>query len=139
MGMTLPTTGPTTGERIALSRRRHAEALQMGGEQALSRHRTSGRQVRAGDRVFLVLPSANRDKGTLADPDRFGLGRPAKPLHVGFGRRLHACLGAQLARIEARAERPRILGPTRGHPRLRRGDLAADRRVRGRDRTEVQP
>jgi cytochrome P450 len=73
-------------------------------------HERDGRQVRAGDRVFLVLQSANRDKGTFADPDRFDIGRPAKPLHVGFGRGLHACLGAQLARIEARAALPTILG-----------------------------
>ena len=73
-------------------------------------HERDGRQVRAGDRVFLVLQSANRDKGTFADPDRFDIGRPAKPLHVGFGRGLHACMGAQLARIEARAALPTILG-----------------------------
>ena len=73
-------------------------------------HERDGRQVRAGDRVFLLLQSANRDKGTFADPDRFDIGRPAKPLHVGFGRGLHACLGAQLARIEARAALPTILG-----------------------------
>ena len=73
-------------------------------------HERDGRQVKAGDRVFLVLQSANRDKGTFADPDRFDIERPAKPLHVGFGRGLHACLGAQLARIEARAALPKILG-----------------------------
>src|SRR6266480_270257 len=73
-------------------------------------HERDGRRVRAGDRVFLVLQSANRDKGTFADPDRFDIGRPAKPLHVGFGRGVHACLGAQLARIEARAALPKILG-----------------------------
>jgi cytochrome P450 len=72
-------------------------------------HERDGRQVKAGDRVFLVLHSANRDKGTFADPDRFDIGRPGKPLHVGFGRGLHACLGAQLARIEARAALPKIL------------------------------
>ena len=56
---------------------------------------------------FEVLQSANRDKGTFADPDRFEIGRPAKPLHVGFGRGVHACLGAQLARIEPGRRRPR--------------------------------
>jgi cytochrome P450 len=74
-----------------------------------------GRQVRAGDRVFLVLQSANRDKGTFAGPDRFDIGRPAKPLHAGRG--LHACLGAQLARIEARAALPKIRGRL-GHIRV---------------------
>jgi cytochrome P450 len=72
-------------------------------------HERDGRQIRAGDRVFLVQQSANRDAGTFADPDRFDITRPTQPLHVGFGRGIHACLGAQLARIEARVALPRIL------------------------------
>jgi cytochrome P450 len=72
-------------------------------------HERDGRQVRAGDRVFLVLQSATRDKGTFADPDRFDIERPAKRLHVGFGRGVHACLSARLARIQARAALPKIL------------------------------
>ncbi len=73
-------------------------------------HDREGRQVKAGDRVFLVQQSANRDGGTFPDPDRFDIGRPTQPLHVGFGRGIHACLGAQLARIEARVALPKILG-----------------------------
>jgi cytochrome P450 len=73
-------------------------------------HDRDGRPVRAGDRVFLVQQSANRDGGTFADPDRFDIGRATQPLHVGFGRGIHACLGAQLARIEARVALPKILG-----------------------------
>ena len=72
-------------------------------------HERDGRPVRAGDRVFLVQQSANRDEGTFAT--RTVRHRPpAQPLHVGFGRGIHACLGAQLARIEARVALPRILG-----------------------------
>lgn len=73
-------------------------------------HDRDGRPVKAGDRVFLVQQSANRDGGTFADPDRFDIGRPTQPLHVGFGRGIHACLGAQLARIEARVALPKVLG-----------------------------
>jgi cytochrome P450 len=73
-------------------------------------HDRDGRLVKAGDRVFLVQQSANRDGGTFTDPDRFDIGRPTQPLHVGFGRGIHACLGAQLARIEARVALPKILG-----------------------------
>jgi cytochrome P450 len=73
-------------------------------------HDRDGRPVRAGDRLFLVQQSANRDGGTFTDPDRFDIGRPTQPLHVGFGRGIHACLGAQLARIEARVALPKILG-----------------------------
>ena len=73
-------------------------------------HDRDGRQVKAGDRVFLVQQSANRDAGPFADPDRFDIGRATQPLHVGFGRGIHACLGAQLARIEARVALPKVLG-----------------------------
>jgi cytochrome P450 len=72
-------------------------------------HDRDGRPVKAGDRVFLVQQSANRDGGTFADPDRFDIGRATQPLHVGFGRGIHACLGAQLARIEARVALPKVL------------------------------
>ena len=72
-------------------------------------HDRDGRPVKAGDRVFLVQQSANRDAGTFGDPDRFDIGRPTQPLHVGFGRGIHACLGAQLARIEARVALPKVI------------------------------
>jgi len=85
-------------------------------------HDRDGRPVKAGDRVFLVQQSANRDAGTFGDPDRFYIGRPTQPLHVGFGRGIHACLGAQLARIEARVALPKILGRLGGVRVL--GDVA---------------
>jgi cytochrome P450 len=72
-------------------------------------HERDGRPVKAGERVFLVQQSANRDVAVFADPDRFDVGRPTHPLHVGFGRGVHACLGAQLARVEARVALPKIL------------------------------
>jgi cytochrome P450 len=75
----------------------------------LEDHERDGRQVKAGDRVYLVQQSANRDDGTFTDPDRFDITRPTQPLHVGFGRGIHACLGAQLARIEARVALPKVL------------------------------
>jgi cytochrome P450 len=72
-------------------------------------HDRDGRPVKAGDRVFLVQQSANRDGDTFTDPDRFDIGRATQPLHVGFGRGIHACLGAQLARIEVRVALPKVL------------------------------
>lgn len=77
-------------------------------------HERDGRPVKAGDRIFLVQQSANRDGGTFTDPDRFDITRPTQPLHVGFGRGIHACLGAQLARIEARVALPKVLGRLAG-------------------------
>ncbi len=57
----------------------------------------------AGDRVLLLVGSANRDARVFADPDRYDLDRADVTQHLasfGFGR--HFCLGASLARLEAR-------------------------------------
>ena len=59
-----------------------------------------GQQLRAGDRVGLFYPSANRDEKVFADPARFDIRRSPNP-HVGFGGGgPHFCLGASLARTE---------------------------------------
>ncbi len=74
--------------------------------QALAR--TAMRDVAAHDgliprgaRVVLVWGSANRDERRWADPDRLDLTREPQR-HVAFGDGLHHCLGAPLARLEAR-------------------------------------
>ncbi|MFD9637410.1 cytochrome P450 [Streptomyces violascens] len=58
------------------------------------------RTVRRGDRVVLVLGSANRDPERFTAPDRLDLTRDARR-HCGFGLGIHYCLGAALARAEA--------------------------------------
>lgn len=60
-----------------------------------------GRTVRAGDKLVLWFASANRDERAFADPDRFVPDRQPNP-HLGFGLGAHFCLGAHLARLEAR-------------------------------------
>jgi cytochrome P450 family 142 subfamily A polypeptide 1 len=57
--------------------------------------------VRAGDRVILLYPSANRDERVFDDPYRFDIRRDPNP-HVAFGFGTHFCLGASLARLELR-------------------------------------
>jgi cytochrome P450 len=60
--------------------------------------------IPAGDRVVLVVGSANRDERVFAQPERYDLDRSERELQqiasFGFGR--HFCLGASLARLEAR-------------------------------------
>lgn len=68
-----------------------------------------GKKIRAGDRVYLLLNSADRDAEVFAEPDVFDARRVPQPPHVAFGRGAHACLGAQLARIEVRIALPKIL------------------------------
>jgi len=59
------------------------------------------RPVRAGDRVMLAYPSANRDEAVFDDPFRFDIRRDPNP-HLAFGQGTHFCVGANLARLELR-------------------------------------
>jgi hypothetical protein len=60
-----------------------------------------GSTIPAGARVLLLVGAANRDARAFADPDRYDLDRDtAESLSFGSGR--HFCLGASLARLEAR-------------------------------------
>jgi cytochrome P450 len=62
----------------------------------------SGQTVPAGSFVFVVLAAANRDPEVFAEPDRFDIRRNPNR-HIAFGHGIHFCLGAPLARLEARA------------------------------------
>jgi cytochrome P450 len=61
----------------------------------------SGATIPADTAVFLLIGSANHDETKFAEPERFDLTRdPSEHLAFGFG--THFCLGAQLARLEAK-------------------------------------
>jgi cytochrome P450 len=61
-----------------------------------------GVPVPAEAKLLLLLGSANRDPAFFADPDRFDIRRPNAREHLSFGYGVHNCLGAPLARLEAR-------------------------------------
>lgn len=61
----------------------------------------SGKQLRQGQMVMLFLGAANRDPAVFPEPDRLNVER-ADNKHLSFGLGSHFCLGAQLARLEAR-------------------------------------
>ncbi len=61
----------------------------------------AGVQIAAGDVVVPMLMAANRDPRQFEDPDRLHLARRPNR-HLGFGMGIHLCLGAPLARLEAR-------------------------------------
>jgi cytochrome P450 len=81
-----------------------------------------GQELRKGQHVMLWTGAANRDPAVFPDPDRLNLGRKATQ-HEAFGYGPHYCLGAPLARLEARIALPAIL---RRLPELR---LAEDARL----------
>ena len=60
-----------------------------------------GTRIRAGERVHLVLNAANRDPAVFERPDELDIDR-GRNRHVSFGPGAHFCLGAPLARLEAR-------------------------------------
>jgi cytochrome P450 len=55
----------------------------------------------AGSRLLLLWGAANRDPSHFADPDQFRLDRQGAKGHVTFGKGIHFCVGAALARLEA--------------------------------------
>ena len=61
----------------------------------------SGVTIPAGARVFALFASANRDGAAFDRPEEFDPGRPDRERHLAFGRGIHYCLGAALARMEA--------------------------------------
>lgn len=61
----------------------------------------AGAKIRENDKVVVFFPSANRDASVFADPDTFDPRRKPNE-HIAFGYGEHFCLGAPLARSEAK-------------------------------------
>ena len=88
--------------------------------------------------VVVLLGSANRDERRFPEPDRFDVARDARG-HVAFGFGAHFCLGASLARLEAKAalealvpELPRLV---RARPER---EFLDSYLIRGRARLELR-
>jgi len=69
-----------------------------------------GVALEAGDRLMLLWASANRDAEVFEEPDALKLDRRFPKHHMGFGRGSHFCVGATLARLEARLVVEALLG-----------------------------
>jgi cytochrome P450 len=79
-----------------------------------------GTKISAGQRVFLVIGSANRDPGKFERPNEYDITRMPNP-HIAFGKGVHTCIGAMLARIELRVAVARLFERL---PNLRLADEA---------------
>ncbi|NYI80349.1 cytochrome P450 [Nocardioides panzhihuensis] len=62
----------------------------------------AGVDVAKGTAVAVVLGGANRDPAVFVDPDTYDITRPDADQHLSFSAGTHFCLGASLARLEAR-------------------------------------
>lgn len=77
--------------------------IQTFGRTATTEVDLGGRTVQAGDWVVLLYASANRDEAAFGPTaNRFDASRAPHPAHMAFGFGEHLCLGAGLARMEAR-------------------------------------
>lgn len=62
----------------------------------------AGKELTAGSRLLLLWGAANRDPARFDAPDEFQIERPNSKAHIAFGKGAHFCIGAALARFEAR-------------------------------------
>lgn len=62
----------------------------------------AGVEIPARAKVLLLLGAANRDPAHFEDPEAFDIHREDSRKHLAFGQGIHYCIGAALARMEAR-------------------------------------
>jgi cholest-4-en-3-one 26-monooxygenase len=67
-----------------------------------------GGNIKEGQELILLYPSANRDESVFEQADQFDISRSPNP-HMAFGFGAHFCLGNQLARLELKVMIDRVL------------------------------
>lgn len=121
---------------------RYDSPVQVASRLALADLNLGETSVLEGQRALIVLGSANRDPSRFPDPDRLDLTR-AGPRHLAFGHGPHFCVGAGLARLEARETFGRLaqsgVRPSTGCWSYCRDDSQAFRRLRSLDIEAPQP
>ena len=80
---------------------RYDAPVQMDGRTALAEMEIGGRHIQQGQGIVLLIGSANRDPEVFSQPDRLDISCQ-RPNHLSFGRGIHHCVGAPLARLEAK-------------------------------------
>jgi cytochrome P450 len=82
----------------------------------------NGQRIKPGGRVIALIGSANRDAAKFPNPNTFDITRSPNP-HIAFGHGIHHCLGAPLARLEAKVALSLLLDRTREIERVGWGPL----------------
>lgn len=88
---------------------RYTSPVQMDNRVANQDLELSGKKIKAGEIVYVVLAAANRDPHVFEDPDRFDVGRSNAGRHIAFGYGAHYCAGAGVARMLADVVFSRVL------------------------------
>ena len=78
---------------------RYDSPVQLTSRLTLDRVEVRGHTIPAGQTVAFLLGSANHDAERFTEPGRLDIGRDPNP-HLAFGKGIHYCLGAPLARLE---------------------------------------
>ncbi|MAG32027.1 MAG: cytochrome P450 [Deltaproteobacteria bacterium] len=92
---------PALVPRVVEETLRYDGAVHAAFRQATRDVELAGTKISEGDILTLLYGSANRDERQFPDADRFDIFRDTQG-HVGFGLGVHFCLGASLARLEAK-------------------------------------
>jgi cytochrome P450 len=87
---------------------RYEPPSQVQGRRVMVDAEWCGQMVPAGANILLMTAAAARDDRVYEDPDRFDIHRKGVP-HLSLGKGLHLCIGATLARLEARVALEEIL------------------------------
>ena len=74
-----------------------------------------GTMIPRGSSIIVAIGGANRDPAVFEEPDRLHIDRPDPGRHLSFSFGIHHCLGAALARLEARVAFGEL---TRCYPKL---------------------
>ena len=108
---------------------RYDSPVQMGSRRSIAPITVSGGTIPANSYIWTVQGAANRDEREFRDSDRLDVGRTPNR-HIAFATGVHVCLGAPLARMEARFALERLVNE---FPNLRRAS-APERFLRTRFR-----
>jgi cytochrome P450 len=81
---------------------RYDSPVQLTSRIATEEVEVGGTVIAAGRAVITLIGGANRDPEVFEQPDEFLIDRPDPGRHLSFSLGLHHCLGASLARLEAR-------------------------------------